>query len=391
MKMMIASALCVLAVITTGCGKRARVEVNLKGMADGPVYVYYAPVTDLTDYKADTLQAVNGKLSFDLEFDSVPMEIRIEPKADLFVDRRGRETVPMSHRIRFWKQAGEKVRVKGKYEEGVLSYALKGSKDLEAQSTLREGVKEALKTYSALAKHVDSLYALGVENLDETYMDSLFATLSSKMEEVATAQQDFVRSHTDKLLSGLYLLEQSSADAFLELEQLLTSEVREGLLKARLDEGKTYYERRKQMEYNAAVLVQDALAPDFTLTDINGKDVKLSDYAGKHVVLDFWGTWCPWCIKGLPEMKKYYNQYKSKVVFIGIACHDKLEKVQSLVKTEKLPWVSVMNGEEDRDVAFMYGVSGYPTKVILKPGLKVEKVVMGEDLVFYETLDRLLK
>lgn len=391
MKMMMAAAFCAVAVLTTGCGKRAMVEVNLEGLQDGPVYVHYAPVTDLMAVTDDTLQAVNGKFSFDLAFDTVPMEIRIEPAADLTTDRRGRETVPMSHRIRFWKQAGEKVRLEGKYEDGVLSYTLKGSKDLEAQSALREGVKEALKTYSALAKQVDSLYALGVENLDETYMDSLFAILSSKMEEVSAAQQDFVRSHTDNFLSGLYLLEQSSPDVVLELEKLLTEEVRGGLLKARLDEAKAYYERRKQMEANAAALVQDALAPDFTLTDINGKNVKLSDYAGKHVVLDFWGTWCPWCIKGLPEMKKYYNQYKSKVVFIGIACHDKLEKVQSLVASEKLPWISVMNGEEEGDVAFLYGVSGYPTKVILKPGLKVEKVVMGEDPIFYETLDRLLK
>ena len=79
------------------------------------------------------------------------------------------------------------------------------------------------------------------------------------------------------------------------------------------------------------------------------------------------------------------------MTFIGIACRDRLDKVQSLVERERLPWISVMNGEEDNDIAFRYGVSGYPTKVILKPGLKVERVFLGEDPEFYETLDTLLK
>ncbi len=39
-------------------------------------------------------------------------------------------------------------------------------------------------------------------------------------------------------------------------------------------------------------------APAFTLMDINGKPLSLSDLKGKWVVLDFWGSWCPWCIKG---------------------------------------------------------------------------------------------
>ncbi len=44
-------------------------------------------------------------------------------------------------------------------------------------------------------------------------------------------------------------------------------------------------------------------APDFTLNDINGKPLTLSSLRGKYVVLDFWGSWCIWCIKGMPKMK----------------------------------------------------------------------------------------
>ena len=55
------------------------------------------------------------------------------------------------------------------------------------------------------------------------------------------------------------------------------------------------------------------MAPDFTLNDIDGNPLSLSSLRGKYVVLDFWGSWCVWCIKGMPEMKKYYAKYKDKL------------------------------------------------------------------------------
>ena len=389
--MKMAGAVCGLAVLAAGCCNKASVNVEIEGLPDGPVYVHYAPVSDLSAMTDDTLRAEGGKFAFSPVLGDEPIEIRLEPVSDLRANRRGRLSVPMSHQIRFWMQPGESVRLRGVYEDGYLSYRLRGTQDLAAQADLRESMAETLRDYSLLAGRVDSLYGLGVENIDEAYMDSLYTELTARLERLREAERQYIRTHTGSLLSGLYLLEQQSADAFLECEALLKAEVREGVLKHRVDEAKAYFERRKQQEANAAALVQDAIAPDFTLTDIHGKSVTLSDYAKRYVVLDFWGTWCPWCIKGMPDMKRYYGKYRSKVTFIGIACRDRLDKVQSLVAKENLPWISVLNGEGDDDQAFRYGVSGYPTKVILKPGLKVERVFLGEDLEFYETLDALLK
>lgn len=389
--MKIAGAVFGMAVLATGCGERPTVKVEIEGLPDGPVYVHYAPVTDLSAMTDDTLQAMDGRLAFSPVMGDVPVEIRIEPAADLQANRRGRLSVPLSHRMRFWMQPGETVRLRGVYEDGYLSYMLRGTQDLGAQAALREGVKDALREYSLLARRVDSLYGLGVENIDEAYVDSLYEELSARMERLHGAEMQYVETHPGSVLAGLYLLEQQSADAFLAGEQRLKAEVREGILKERLDAAKAAFERYKQLEANASALVKDAVAPDFTLTDIHGKPVRLSDYADRYVVLDFWGTWCPWCIKGMPAMKDYYGKYRRKVTFIGIACRDKVEKVRSLVQTERLPWISAMNGEGDDDVSFLYGVKGYPTKVILRPGLKVESVFLGEDPAFYETLDALMR
>lgn len=60
-------------------------------------------------------------------------------------------------------------------------------------------------------------------------------------------------------------------------------------------------------------------APDFTLYTLSGDEVKLSDYLGKVVILDFWATWCPPCRKAIPDLISIQNEYKDDLVVIGIS------------------------------------------------------------------------
>lgn len=60
-------------------------------------------------------------------------------------------------------------------------------------------------------------------------------------------------------------------------------------------------------------------APEFSLYTLEGNEVKLSDFAGKIVILDFWATWCPPCRKGIPDLISIQNEYKDDLVIIGIS------------------------------------------------------------------------
>ncbi len=59
-------------------------------------------------------------------------------------------------------------------------------------------------------------------------------------------------------------------------------------------------------------------APDFTVYDINGKEVKLSDFKGKPIVLNFWASWCPPCKSELPDFDEAYKEYGDCVIFLMV-------------------------------------------------------------------------
>lgn len=120
----------------------------------------------------------------------------------------------------------------------------------------------------------------------------------------------------------------------------------------------------------AGLLKTGTQAPDFTLKDINGKTHKLSDYRGKYVLIDFWGTWCPPCVKALPKIAKAYKQVdKSKIEFIGISVGS--NNLSEFVKKNKLNWVQLEDTDHDNGPNVTYNVTAYPTMYLIGPDGKV--------------------
>ena len=170
--------------------------------------------------------------------------------------------------------------------------------------------------------------------------------------------------------------------------KLLSPAVRDGRMKSYYSGIMTALENEAKAEAEAAKKQASGIAaPDFTLNDINGKPLSLSSLRGQYVILDFWGSWCIWCIKGFPEMKEYYNKYKGKFQILGIDCNDTQEKWKAAVQKHELPWLHVYCPRDNRQLLDAYGIQGFPTKILIDPQGKIVKTVVGEDPAFYTLLD----
>ena len=113
---------------------------------------------------------------------------------------------------------------------------------------------------------------------------------------------------------------------------------------------------------------QKLQAMDFTVTDLKGNQVKLSDYRGKVVFLNFWAIWCPWCVKEMPSMetlmtnlqKKYGNQF----VVLAVDAGETVSQVKKWLKGKDLRFHFVLDTKGQ--VNGMYGVRGLPSTYIVK-------------------------
>lgn len=143
-------------------------------------------------------------------------------------------------------------------------------------------------------------------------------------------------------------------------------------------------------KHNWEKVVPGYQVPDFRLKNLDGEYMTLESFKGKYVLLDFWGTWCRWCIKGIPEMKEYYAKYRDRIEFVGIDCRDTEEAWREGVKKHELPWVNLYNGH-DQEIVIEYGIQGYPTKIIVGPDGKVVEAFLSEDPAMYEKLDEMFR
>lgn len=108
------------------------------------------------------------------------------------------------------------------------------------------------------------------------------------------------------------------------------------------------------------------MAPDFVLKDIEGKDIQLSRYKGKIVVLEFWATWCPPCKETIPELIALQKRYAGKgVVVLGVSIDeggDLIPKLSAFSKKNKINYPILIGNEE---VSRAYGVISIPATVLI--------------------------
>lgn len=133
-------------------------------------------------------------------------------------------------------------------------------------------------------------------------------------------------------------------------------------------------------------LREGAEAPDFELTTLDGKPVKLSDYRGKKVILNFWATWCPPCKAEMPHMQNFYEENKDQnveILAVNLTNMDKgRDDIEAFVKEYGLTFPIPL--DEEGNAGTTYQAFTIPTSYILdEKGIITKKIVgpMDENMM----------
>ncbi|MBC9932595.1 TlpA disulfide reductase family protein [Chitinophaga qingshengii] len=257
--------------------------------------------------------------------------------------------------------------------DSISKASVSGSRANEDYKKLQEQLKDVNEKGAALQQQYREL----AKNKDEEGLKKLDASFDALDAEEKKIENDFFAKNTGSPIA-LYVLNQVAGydvkpDEVTPLFKKLGKEAKNS------PSGKEFAKRLESARKTA--VGQSAI--EFAQADANGKDINLSSFRGKYVLVDFWASWCGPCRAENPNVVKAYGKFKDKgFEILGVSLDDKKDKWLAAVEADKLTWTHVSDLKGWKNAAAeLYGVRAIPQNVLIDPkGKIVAKNLRGEDL-----------
>ncbi len=109
--------------------------------------------------------------------------------------------------------------------------------------------------------------------------------------------------------------------------------------------------------------VQYKKAESFNFFDKNGNAVSLEDFSGKPVILNFWATWCGYCIKEMPDFQKAYEEYGDEIQFLIINTDNSIKEGEKFIENKGYTFPTYY--DLDREATITYSITGIPRTIAI--------------------------
>lgn len=342
----------------------------MKGIDSAEISVLVLPLKLGETPISKNIQLINGKFECEIDYNlNMWHLVRLNSKQfhTVFGDEK-QDVEGLKHReIVFFIYPGEKLSIEAKIGKYGIDYKISGNEIGNQSNLFSEQLFPLEEELNRLVILRANSLASGAGNAD------LEKQIDKVNRQIEDTKLKLIAAHPEWIYSAEIVAEFSN-DTIARYFKTFTTDVQNSFFGIHLSK-----------ILNAAAV--GSVAPGFTLKDDKGKNVSLDDFAGKYVVLEFWGTWCGYCIKELPRLKACHSKYRDKVEFIGIDYKDSQQSWFKAISKYELNWTNLI--AENDEVRDKYGVEGFSTKIIIDKEGKIVLKTTGESDEFYLKMEEL--
>lgn len=273
-----------------------------------------------------------------------------------------------------------KIHLSKENNEFAEKYEVEGSPASQKMKDFLITFTKGLQEIFPLARQIDSLHRAGAS-------DTVLVPLIEEQKPMADRLRDYsvdaLKKANDPALTLFelgYYQETANRGGF-GLEPLSNEQVMEIVNSAHANfpshQGIAAVKATLDQQFNSSMSSNwvGRQAPDFSMPDVNGKNISLSSFRGKYVLVDFWASWCGPCRKENPNLVKAYQQFRDKnftILGVSLDRPGQKDKWLQAIKDDKLTWTNISDLQFwNSPVVAMYGFDGIPFNVLVDPEGKV--------------------